>query len=129
MNLIKKYIPDIKVELYGEIKNVDKYLLSLNIFTLSSLSEGFPNVLAESMALGIPCISTDAGDSYKIIGEHGWIVPIKNSIKFSEAILSAYELSPQESEELSFNARKRIKLYFSEEKYFNSHFELYESLL
>lgn len=129
MNLIKKYIPDIKVELYGEIKNVDKYLLSLNIFTLSSLSEGFPNVLAESMALGIPCISTDAGDAYKIIGEHGWIVPIKNSIKFSEAILLAYELSPQESEELSFNAKKRIKLYFSEEKYVNSHFELYESLL
>lgn len=129
INLINKYIPDIKVELYGEIKNVNKYLLSLNIFTLSSLSEGFPNVLAESMALGVPCISTDAGDAYKIIGKYGWVVPIKNSIKFSEAILSAYKLSSQEIEELSFNAKKRIELYFSKDKYVKSHLDLYESLL
>lgn len=129
INLINKYIPDIKVELYGEIKNVNKYLLSLNIFTLSSLSEGFPNVLAESMALGVPCISTDAGDAYKIIGKYGWVVPVKNSIKFSEAILSAYKLSSQEIEELSSNAKKRIELYFSNDKYLKSHLDLYESLL
>ena len=52
-----------------------------------------------------------------------------NFLKFSDAILSAYKLSPEESEELSINAKKRIKLYFSQEKYINSHFDLYESLL
>ena len=67
--------------------------------------------------------------TYKIIGKYGWVGPIKNSINFSEAILSAYKLSSQEIEEMSSNAKKRIELYFSKDKYVKSHLDLYESLL
>ena len=126
--LIETYIPDIKVKLLGEIKNIKEYLANLNVFTLSSISEGFPNVLAEAMALGIPCISTDAGDSHYIIGKYGWVVPVKNSFEFSKAILDAYNLSTIQKDKLSINSKNRIKSNFSKEEFVISYLNLYKSL-
>lgn len=128
-NMLRKYIPDIKVVLFGEIKNIKAYLSDLDIFTLSSVSESFPNVLAESMAVGTPCISTDVGDASKIIGAEGWIVPVKNFNQYSDAIIASFNLNKKRRKELSLNAKRRIKLYFSNEKYVKSHFNIYRSLI
>jgi glycosyltransferase involved in cell wall biosynthesis len=47
-----------KVCLPGLEKNPYKYLAHSTLFVLSSNFEGFPNVLIEAMALGVPCIAT-----------------------------------------------------------------------
>lgn len=60
---LQKLIDDLKlnnnVHLLGFKNNPYKYIEKSSVFILPSLSEGFPNTLAEAMACGIPVISTD----------------------------------------------------------------------
>ncbi len=58
-NLIDSLELNDNVYLLGFKKNPYKYIKKSSIFVLPSLSEGFPNALAEAMACGIPVISSD----------------------------------------------------------------------
>ena len=57
--IIKKYRIEDRVYFTGFQNNPYKYMKNTDIFVLSSLSEGFPNVVAEAMSLGLPIIATN----------------------------------------------------------------------
>jgi len=74
------------VSLEAQEGDVTDYLRSLDVFVLPSLSEGFPNALAEAMATGLYCIANDVGECASIVGQHGVVVERGNEAELARAI-------------------------------------------
>ncbi len=62
----------------GSHKDMLSVYNALDLVCSSSITEGFPNVIGEAMACGVPCVVTDVGDSSWLIGDTGIVVPPKN---------------------------------------------------
>jgi glycosyltransferase involved in cell wall biosynthesis len=90
------------------------FLNALDIMVLSSaFGEGFPNVIGEAMACGIPVIATDVGDSAAIIQNPPCIVPVENVTKLQLALQNLIRLSCDERTALGKQGRARILEHYS----------------
>lgn len=101
------------VNLPGEKRDMAAVFNSLDLACLSSaFGEGFPNVLGEAMACGIPCIATDVGDCAHVVGDTGIIVPPRSPEALADAMLDMRTRILSEPD-LSQKCRKRITTHFS----------------
>jgi glycosyltransferase involved in cell wall biosynthesis len=101
--------------LTGERRDVNRCLAAIDVFCLTSTFEAFPNVVAEAMAMGVPCVVTDAGDASCIVGDTGWVVPVKDADRLSEVLGRVVSMSPEALREIGERARRHIEQHFSVE--------------
>ncbi len=115
------------VKLLGQKNDISQIMNGLDVYVQSSgYGEGFPNVVAESMACGTPCVVTDVGDAAFIVGKTGWIVPPKNSLKLAKKIKQAlFEIGKKNWSKRRAQVRLRIKNNFKMEIMLKSYNELW----
>ncbi len=99
--------------LAGEREDIPYCLACLDIFCLSSISEGFPNVVCEAMASGVPCVVTNVGDAAGIVADTGIVVAPGDSVALADALMSLLGKDECERSELGTLARKRIEAHYS----------------
>lgn len=90
LSWIKEMSLDDDVLLLGFQENPFRYVVRADVFVLSSLVEGFGNVIVEAMALGIPVISTDCPSGPGEIINHGingFLVPVGDYNRMAGYIL------------------------------------------
>jgi glycosyltransferase involved in cell wall biosynthesis len=100
----------------GRRADVNELANAIDLHVLSSITEGFPNVVAETMLSGTPNVVTDVGDAAMIVGDTGWVVPPRDPHRLAQSIESAYNewrLSPKQWHRREKMARKRVVDNFS----------------
>ncbi len=77
------------IEYVGWQQDIRPFLAASDIFIFPSYREGFPNVLLQAGAMGLPSIVTDINGSNEIIinGENGIIIPPRNENELYSAMI------------------------------------------
>ncbi len=84
----------------GFVENPYGYLAHADLFVLSSLWEGSPNVLTEALAMGTPVVATDCPSGPREIlqdGRYGRLVPCADPQAMAQAMLETLEAPPEPS--------------------------------
>jgi glycosyltransferase involved in cell wall biosynthesis len=102
--------------LLGERRDVSIVLSAMDIFCLPSRSEGFPNVLGEAMAMGLPCVSTDVGDAGVLLGYTGILVQKDDYEALTVGLKQMLDMSQDERTALGERARLRVQNEFTLEQ-------------
>jgi glycosyltransferase involved in cell wall biosynthesis len=111
--------------LLGYREDIPRIINALDISTSSSSGEGFPNIVGESMACGIPCVVTQVGDSAFLVGKTGIAVPPRDPASLAKGWLELIEKKETGRKVLGFAARERIAGCFSIEKVAGQYEALY----
>jgi glycosyltransferase involved in cell wall biosynthesis len=128
--LASKLSPFDNIHLLGERRDIPDILASLDIATSSSAwGEGFPNVVGEAMACGVPCVVTDVGDSAVIVGETGLVVPPRAPADLATAWMKMIVFGREIRQRLGLAARQRVAENFALDVIFREYQALYDRVV
>jgi len=99
--------------LLGHRHDIAQIIGSLTMLVSSSISEAFPNVIGEAMSLAIPCVVTDAGESARLIGDAGFVVPTADAAALADGMLRMLRLSAHDRSAMGNSGRGRIENFFT----------------
>ena len=104
-----------RVKHVGVVSDVELYYKLMDVLLLPTRREGFPNVVLEAAASGVPAVTTDATGAVDSVvnGVTGITVQFKSTRDFSEAVF-ALLCNPESIKRLGSSARARAVADFSE---------------
>ena len=101
-------------------------LSALDLLVLTSLSEGFPNVIGEGMACELSVVSTHAGDAQSIIGDTGIITDIGDVAGLTQGVL---KILGGDTQKRNTQARDRIIKNYSVDFMLNRTLDIIKEVL
>lgn len=124
-DLIAQFNIQDRVHLLGVRTDIPQINAALDIASLSSWSEGFPNVVGEAMSCGIPCVVTDVGDAAAIVADKRLVVPRGDPVSLAAAWTRLVLAGDAERRAVGAAARARVVESFSLGSIANDYEKLY----
>jgi glycosyltransferase involved in cell wall biosynthesis len=110
----------------GEKHNIHEYMNAMDVFCLSSITEGFPNVLGEAMASSLPCVATCVGDVEKITGNSAILVEPNNNEVLTKGLNKILSMDNKKRKIMGTKGRRKIEKEYPInlicEKYYNLYY-------
>ncbi|HET6268398.1 MAG TPA: glycosyltransferase, partial [Acidobacteriota bacterium] len=129
MQQIQKHGLMDRCHLLGERHDIPRLTAALDVAVSSSLyGEAFPNTIGEAMATGVPCVCTDVGDAYALVGPTGKLVEAGNPSALAGAIRELIEMGSDARIAMGNEARLRIQTEFSFPNIVSAYQNLYQEL-
>jgi glycosyltransferase involved in cell wall biosynthesis len=115
------------VHFLGDRSDVRELLQGLNMFVLSSLSEGYSMALLEASAVALPIVATDVGGNSEIVHDDitGRLAPAGNSTALAQTMLALLQ-NPQHAVNLGQAARAWVEQHGSLEAMAMRYAQLYD---
>lgn len=100
-----------------------------DISILTSISEGFPYTVLESMSCGIPVVATDVGGVYEALDENcGFLCKPKDYKEIGKCVIHLLQ-NEQLRKEMGVNARRKVIENFTIGKFIKEYEEAYEKIM
>lgn len=109
--------------------DIRPFLAVSDVFVFPSYREGFPNVVIQAGAMGLPCIVTDINGCNEIIidGQNGVIIPAKDESALYDAMLD-FSTNDEKVEALARVARNMIAERYGRQALWKALLEVYQQL-
>jgi glycosyltransferase involved in cell wall biosynthesis len=119
-----------KISYMGYQEDVRPYFAASNALVFPSYREGFPNVVMQAGAMGLPSIVTDINGCNEIIieGKNGIIIPPKNEIALCNAMNYFIEHKDDKVKEMAANARPLIESRYEQKMVWEAILAMYKNL-
>jgi glycosyltransferase involved in cell wall biosynthesis len=119
-----------RVSFIGQSNNTPELLNAMDLYVLSSITEGLSNSLLEAMATGLPVVVTKTGGNPEVVnnGESGFLFSVGDVRTLAELILSLRSRKDLRLK-LAHGSLERIRKSFSLDIMAQNYERVYESLL
>jgi len=117
------------VEFLGVVENVVDFYSRLDLFVLISRSEGFPTVVGQAMAYGLPCLVSNVGDSRILVNDSVQLVEPGEKLELVGSIRTLLDLNPLERRLIGKRNKRRIQNLFNKDSMFKRYDMVYHDVL
>ena len=128
-SLVARTAPEGGVLLLGVRQDVPRLDAACDVVvSSSSFGEALPLIIGESMAGGTPVVATDVGDSARIVGDTGWVVPVGDAGSLADALVAALDEPAAARADRGERSRQRIVSHFAAATMCERYLQVYEEL-